>query len=101
MVMLKWSILGVILVLTLSCTKNNTNSLYTPSISDVTANATLADLQQGRTLYINNCGRCHGLYSPDDLSGSQWKTVIPNMAPKTGLSSSDISLIIKYTTRGQ
>lgn len=92
----------IILSLSGSCKKSNggTSSLYTPSAADVTSTATLADLQQGRTLYINNCNSCHGLYSPDDYTSTQWKSIIGNMGPRTGMSSSEISLVTKYVTHG-
>jgi len=86
-----------------SCTKtpNSTGDLYVPTSADATANATLADLQQGRTLYINNCGKCHGLYSPDSFTSSQWKnSIMPSMASKTMMNSTDKSLVTKYVTRG-
>ena len=85
-----------------ACSKStSSSSLYTPTSSDATSTATLADLQQGRTLYINNCGRCHGLYSPDTYTPAQWKSVIPNMAANTSMTSSQVTLVTKYVTRGQ
>lgn len=94
--------LGAVLVLLNSgCSKSSTSSsLYTPTSSDVTSTATLADLQQGRTLYMNNCGACHSLYSPDDYTPSQWKTIISSMGPRTSMSSSQILLVTKYVSRG-
>ena len=94
--------LGAIVFIFLSgCSKSNTSSsLYTPTIADATATATLADLQQGRTLYINNCNSCHSLYSPDSYTSSQWKTIIGNMGPRTSMSSAQILLVTKYVTRG-
>lgn len=93
----------VVVVLVISCTKsgNDTISLYIPTSADVTANATLPELQQGRALYINNCGQCHGLYSTDNYSSSQWSGIISSMAPKTRMSSSEILLVTKYVTRGK
>jgi cytochrome c5 len=87
----------------LSCNKDNVSadSLYVPSETDVTANATLAELQQGRTIYINKCGSCHGLYSPDSYSSSRWKSIMVDMAAKANLSSGDASLTLKYVTRGK
>jgi mono/diheme cytochrome c family protein len=86
-----------------SCTKSNTDtsSLYTPTAADVTAKASLVDLQQGRSLYINNCGRCHGLYSPDSYTSTQWTGIIKNMAGNTALSASEILLVSKYVTKGK
>jgi mono/diheme cytochrome c family protein len=93
-----------ILALMASCTKsaNTTGDLYVPTSADATANATLADLQQGRALYLNNCGKCHGLYSPDSFTSGQWKNnIMPSMGPKTSMNSTEKSLVTKYVTRGQ
>jgi hypothetical protein len=101
--MLKFKIILSVLVLglSISCTKPSTSNLYTPTSADVTANATLSELQEGRTLYIDNCGRCHDLYSPDDLSVSGWKNAISNMAPKTSLNAAQVTLVTKYVTKGK
>jgi hypothetical protein len=88
-----------------SCKKDtataSTDSLYVPTTADVTATATLAELQQGRTLYMNSCGACHGLYSPDNFTSSGWTSVLSSMLPRTGLSTSDGALLKKYVTRGK
>ena len=84
-----------------SCSKTSTSAVYVPAPADVTVNATLAELDQGRTLYVNNCGRCHGLYSPDDFTASQWRSILPGMTPKVGFTSAQTSLVTKYVTRGQ
>jgi len=84
------------------CTKkgSDTSSLYSPTSADATATATLQELQQGRSLYIDNCGSCHGLYNPDSYTPSQWRNIISNMSRNTGLSSSEVQLVTKYVTRG-
>ena len=97
---IKWFLIVATLGLSWSCTKIPANNLYTPVSGDATANATLAELQEGRTLYINNCGKCHSLYSPDDFSVSTWKAIIPVMAPNTTLDGSQVILVTKYVTRG-
>jgi mono/diheme cytochrome c family protein len=85
-----------------SCKKDAivTDSLYVPVASDATANATLAELQQGRTIYMNSCGSCHGLNSPDSYSASNWKSIVANMAPKAGLTAAQTTLVTKYVSRG-
>lgn len=86
-----------------SCKKSDTSTanLYVPTSADVTATATLQELQQGRTLYINNCGVCHGLVSPDNNTPTQWKSIISAMAPRTDMNASQVSLVTKYVTRGK
>jgi hypothetical protein len=100
---LRFSVFMIVLLLCDACTKDNPglDNLYTPAASDATATATLGELQQGRTLFINNCGTCHSLYSPDSFSASNWGSILSNMVPRTGLSQSNASLVSKYVTRGK
>jgi len=97
------TILSALIIMAAGCTKNgggDTSSLYVPTSADVTPNATLQELQQGRALYIDNCAACHGLYNPDSYSASQWGSVLNSMAPKTSMTSSEVQLVKKYLTRG-
>jgi cytochrome c5 len=79
----------------------NSDFLYFPTITDVTPNATLQELQDGRDLYISYCNRCHGLYLPESKTPAQWKNVMSSMGPKTGLSAADQLLITKYLCKGR
>jgi len=89
-------------LLLLSCSKSSGSSgPYVPTASDATANATLAELQQGRTLFINNCSNCHALPNPDDYTASGWTSILSSMAPRTPLTSPQVTLVYKYVTRGQ
>jgi len=100
----KLLVLTVVTVFFVGCTKNltnNTDSLYVPTSADVTASATLADLEGGRVIFINNCAKCHSYYSPDSYSAANWKTIIPNMASRAGLTSTQTTLVTKYATRGK
>ena len=96
---------GVVIILFVSSCKKDiitaTDSLYVPTATDVTTTATLTDLQNGRTLYLNRCGSCHNLYSPDSYSSSNWSSILASMATKAGLSSTEKSLVLKYVTRGK
>jgi mono/diheme cytochrome c family protein len=96
------SVVSVVLLFS-ACKKDNVSpdSLYVPTASDVTANASLAELQQGHSVYLSNCSACHGLYSPDNFSSLSWKSILSRMAPKAGLSSSESALVLKYVSRGK
>jgi hypothetical protein len=85
-----------------SCSKTdpNADNLYVPTSADATSTATLEELQQGRILYINNCGSCHNLVSPDSYPASSWYGIMNSMAPKTSMNSSQVTLVTKYVTRG-
>jgi len=86
------------------CNKDFTVSsdeLYSPSLADLTANATLQELQDGRSVYIDNCGTCHGYYAPESYTPAHWKGTLTVMVPKTGMSSSDSLLVAKYVCKGK
>jgi hypothetical protein len=93
----------VLMAMITSCQKStpDTSTLYVPTNTDVTINATLKDLQQGRVLYIDNCSRCHGLYSPDNFTSTQWSGILSQMGPRTGMTSNELSLVAKYVKRGK
>jgi len=98
-------LLAIALVVTFAGCKKDTSTgssaLYVPTTSDVTTSATLADLQQGRTLYISTCGQCHDLYLPESFTAAQWRSILPNMTPRTSLSSAQIALVTKYVCKGK
>jgi hypothetical protein len=94
---------AALLILAGGCKKSNNGvtSLYVPTSADVTSTATLDELTQGRALYINNCASCHDLYSPDDFTATQWKNIMGSMSMKTGMMSSQNTLVSKYVSRGK
>jgi hypothetical protein len=103
----KWFVLVLVLsAVFLSCSNNNitstdTSNLYIPTANDTTLTATLDELTKGRSLYIQNCNKCHQLYSPEKHSSSEWNSIIPQMAPKTSMTSTEIELVSKYLCKGK
>jgi mono/diheme cytochrome c family protein len=83
------------------CSKTSTSNVYVPTSADTTATASLAELQQGRQLYIDNCAQCHSLYNPDAYTAAQWKSILPGMASRTSLTTAQVDLVTKYVTRGK
>ena len=87
--------LALLTILFIGCSKTlntNSDSLYVPTAADATASSTLADLEAGRSIYINNCGKCHNLYPIVNVPSS----VIPGMAQRAGLSSAQTTQVTKY-----
>lgn len=85
---------SLILVAAVACT----TQLYVPSAGNVdkVEQASLAELQQGHDLYMNNCGKCHKLYKPGSKSNQEWEKVLGFMAPKAKLNADQSNLIYKY-----
>jgi hypothetical protein len=74
------------------------SQLYVPTEKNVNKVevASLSELQQGHELYINNCGKCHKLYSPGSRSNIDWKKALNVMAPKAKIDNDQMYLIYRY-----
>jgi hypothetical protein len=48
-------------------------------------NVSLADLDRGRSLYVQKCGSCHALRDPQSLPPDQWRHEIDEMESKQGV----------------
>lgn len=46
-------------------------------------NYSLAELNEGKQLYENNCGLCHALHKPTSLDEQGWRKIVPPMVSKT------------------
>lgn len=56
----------------------------------------LATLEKGHQLYQANCGKCHSLEAPPRRSMASWNHILPEMFPKTKLTSEECDLVRTY-----
>lgn len=73
------------------------------NISKKMSLTTVADLNNGGTIYNAECGVCHGLKKPNARSEDEWKAIVPNMVQKANAKAGKIQitpgqeqLILKY-----
>ena len=52
------------------------------NVEDRFANASLAALNEGKSLYQEKCSVCHALKAPADYTDDQWSRLVPGMAKK-------------------
>jgi len=62
---------------------------------------TLAELNEGKKLYENNCAKCHELKKPTSESEASWRKIVPEMTAKANkkgmvIDSKSQDLILKY-----
>ncbi len=92
--------LGLLLLGLLACG----SALPEPTASDATrgsrsfAGLTLAELQQGRQLYVARCAGCHVLKLPSELPPAGWPESVAEMRRKNGvrLSDEEAEAIVRY-----
>ncbi len=56
------------------------------------------DTYQGEKLYQLKCGRCHFAYAPEKYSPEEWKTLVNEMGPLSGLDEESERIILDYLT---
>lgn len=57
-----------------------------------------AELAEGKSLYENNCGKCHKLYETNAYSAEQWKPIVERMKKKAKISDADAEKVYNYIT---
>lgn len=55
-----------------------------------------SEAYQGEKLYELKCGRCHLAYAPQKFSAEEWKTVMKEMSPLSGLNEETEKSIMTY-----
>jgi hypothetical protein len=75
-------------------------SLYIPTAEDAVPGTAREELLQGRELYVQKCGSCHGLRLPESYTGPEWQNHLRVMAPRAHLSDQDENLIWKFLLAG-
>lgn len=67
-----------------------------PTKEFVMSNFTEEQLNNGKTLYENNCAKCHDLKDPTSRTPDQWNNVLKSMIPKAKLAYEDGRLVRAY-----
>ena len=62
------------------------------------SDATLAELREGRHLYVEKCGGCHRLYDVDAFNDGEWKDHVQDMIREdlVKLTRAEHAAVVKY-----
>jgi hypothetical protein len=55
---------------------------------------------EGKTLFQDNCGKCHELFQPSQFSKAQWAKIVPAMAKEAKLNATQENQILLYVQYG-
>jgi len=67
-----------------------------PTKEYVLANFSEGQLNTAKSLYENNCAKCHKLKDPDSRNPEEWNKILKRMIPKAKLSYEDSRLVRAY-----
>src|SRR6187549_3560018 len=54
------------------------------------------DTLAGRTIFINKCGKCHGLPDPIQFTPKRWEVILYSMIPKARLNDEQAVHVTAY-----
>jgi cytochrome c5 len=72
------------------------SELPVESKEQIVAKYTSAQLESGKTIFLNSCNKCHKLKQPETRTPAQWNKVLKRMIPKAKLSDEDGQLVRAY-----
>lgn len=55
-----------------------------------------ATLEEGRTIYITRCAKCHRVYPVRQYSPAEWNDILPKMVAKSKLPRADEDAVRSY-----
>lgn len=79
---MKKILIPALLVLAVACSKKLSPEAGVQKMTEKYPGYTLAQFQEGKSLYEGNCGRCHDLKKPSSLDEAGWSKVVPPMVSK-------------------
>jgi len=86
-------------VLMAQCTAKKTASdAKTPEqiVADVKKNFTEAQMEEGKVVFNDNCGKCHAIKQPEELNIRKWEKVLPRMSDKAKLDDEQAGKVRAY-----
>ena len=97
-------VLAFLALIIYSCaSKSSVPNVEVKKVEPVTKVAAVAtvltpELAEGKSLYENNCNKCHELFEPKRFTASQWSPIVYRMQKEAGISDVDREKIYKYLT---
>lgn len=100
---MKYKVLTLVVLAALIYSCASKSSIPTKEVTKVepTVTATTvmtAELVEGKTLYENNCAKCHDLYNTKEFSAEEWKPIVIRMQKKAHLDDIQGQKIYNYVT---
>mgnify|MGYP002077123683 CR=1 FL=1 len=56
----------------------------------------LTQLQEGKKINDQDCGRCHRVHQPAELTEQEWRKIVPIMAKKAKIDKQAEDLVLRY-----
>src|SRR4051812_20116475 len=65
-------------------------------LEEIRRNFTSMQMAEGKTIWQNNCNKCHRLHEPAEHSIDKWEKVLPDMSHRAKLNDADAGKLHAY-----
>ena len=93
-------LLIVIAIITIACNKKAvpviTERRTQPITPDPTLLTVIPDTSIGKIVFINRCGRCHGLPEPNQFTTKRWDGILCYMIPRARVTDEQGIHVMAY-----
>jgi cytochrome c5 len=73
------------------------NIIISNKTNTETSNVSNTDVTSaGKTIYVNRCGRCHGLKNTENYTQQRWENILKSMIPKARLNDDEAKQVTAY-----
>lgn len=84
-------------VIAAQCTpKKLATTTKAPETPAVAKTYTPAEMEEGKTIFEGNCGKCHTLYAPETRGIASWEKILPPMSRKAELTNDQAGKVRAY-----
>ena len=95
MTSLKKNIIYILLPFLFSCAQKTVEPI---SIKETEVTST-EDIVLGKSLYLENCVKCHRPFAPSEFTEKEWRHEVPIMAKKAKIDVTKENLILSYVLK--
>jgi cytochrome c5 len=67
-----------------------------PSVPAKPVLSVYPDIETGKIIFTNRCGKCHGLPKPEDFTAKRWEGILSYMIPKARINNEQGIHVIAY-----
>ena len=96
----KITIVAAIAILSSCATKQKTVQTFEkPMILPAVIEVTSENIVKGKSIYENNCGKCHQFYEPTEFKKERWKNIVNSMQRKARITDEETVLVYNYIVK--
>lgn len=88
--------LAVVATVLFACSPKVAPPVSTPEPPPAPPKTLAPELAEGKTLYENNCAKCHRLYDRREYNAQEWRPILADMQKKAEITDEQREKIYNY-----